>query len=206
MTSISHSAWGCTDSTNGVRAEFFSPAQPACSVWQAEEVQDMDTDLKFSARCFHVSEADSRTFDIILDGGQMGTEVVPTNAGAPAWDQTFAGAIATVPYPSNPSEIDSYPADKFVPYYHGTISYNKRSGQAGSTAVCYTIELATQCDESYSGDYMELADYSSGTYYAADCSAASWMLKRLGANAYNALVYFATQRISCVVANPNARP
>lgn len=198
MTRIKYSDWGSdVDSTTDIIVPFCIAEQSAITKWQDEDTASSET-LKLKARAYATSATDEATIDIRLDSpatGCVGTIEAGYHA-TPEWTD-YAEMLL---YPHHPHETDNVSVHSIVPYFPGGVYVGQPASYTGRPAF-YGVEVCSYYDDAtYDGENMELADYTAGVAYQDDQPASSWVLTRLGVDAYMCILYYATVKIGVAIA------
>jgi hypothetical protein len=202
MSAMDPGDWGWEVGDAAMNELFYVPIMPACDKWTTDYEEH---NMRISVRMFGTADADVAEMSIGVED-MIPTTVAIDEISSANWNSTYTSALLCSDYPDEATEIDDlHPSKACIPYVPVRIGVYMIDGYPSPAAACVdVIELATRHDVTpYDGDDMELANYKDGVFYNADTAAASWILKRLGANSYNRIVYDATFRIN--VAIPDQR-
>lgn len=196
MTAMEISDWGFDITDGAYKADFWAPIMPGCDEYMNKPASNQ----KISARMFGTADEDCITMMITVQDISPTSKVIPLIDPNADWDDTYAGAMMIQDYPNEPNPIDEeHPPSAYIPYVQGAVTIYQHDGATGTDAMIYALEIGTRSDVAYSGDYLELTDYTAGASYSADAAAASWMLKRLVANPYNVISQDAAFRMNVAV-------
>lgn len=189
MSRIRYDEWGSFDT--GAGFQFRVPAMAACGKWQDDLAED--TDQRYRVRAWSETAADSSALKISLVGDPAQETVLNPAIGSPAWSSTYGATTNPHPSLSDPT-TSAHPKQSFIPMYTLGVFFGYLSAycsSSGSFSV-WGFEISSIHDDGFFDDDMELSDYSDGSIYSDDRPASSWVIKRLGAVAYNKITYEAS--------------
>jgi hypothetical protein len=119
--------------------------------------------------------------------------------GDPLWSESDEYDPLRSPPPISPDSIEGYTINEVIGYERGNINMSTVSSDPGElltgTIHGYEVSAIHDANPFSGGAYVELFDYEDNASWGEDCAAASFIITKLIAAAYNRIMYAATWRI-----------